>query len=306
MDENFEKTNDAFEANKDKISLLDKALKELEDDEKLSAETTMELIQNYPKLNNNLDDTASLVSELSSLYNEEADSAKESYKETLEASEEFYTNLKEANDDLFSAFSDTYKKDLLNFQTLQQAKTDLQNKLFLLTSSQNLNEYKESLQAAGKKATPELILEFKNKEEVITQIRQTIGEINGYIDSVGENVDFSRVENEIEKLNDAFDDLLSNLKLIAGAIEELSDEESLNAETALELIEKYPQLGAVMGDQAALLNQLKGLHKQEANAARQAYISKLANNEQFLKSMITNNEEFWGSLKSAYTGDLNN
>lgn len=301
-----ETMTEAFDKSKETVTLLNTALKELEDKERLSADTKLQLISKYPQLANKMKDIKGLLVELGKLYGQESSSARDAYKESLVASEEFYDALKEGNKDLFANLSEGYRKDLFEYATLQQVKADLMNKIFLLQTSDTIKEFQDNLINAGITPTWELLIEFKNKDQILDEAKQTTYDITQILNDVGNAVDFEDVVDEVRDLDNAFDDLLSNLKLIGGAIETLSDKQSLSGETILELIEKYPKLAGTFKDNATLLQRLKELHGEEAKALKAAYIDKLTTNEHFMETMILSNVSFWNDLKGAYNTDLEN
>jgi hypothetical protein len=287
-----ETMTEAFDKSKETVDLLNTALKELQDNERLNADTKLQLISKYPQLANKMKDIKGLLVDLGKLYGQESNSAREAYKESLIVSEEFYDALKEGNKDLFSNLNEGYRKDLLEYATLQQAKADLMNKIFLLQTSDTIKEFQDNLINAKITPTWELLIEFKNKEQVLDEAQQTVYDITQILNDTGNAVDFEDVIKEVKDLDNAFDDLLNNLKLIGGAIETLSDKQSLSGETILELIEKYPKLAGTFKDNATLLERLRDLHGEEAKALKTAYIEKLTTNKDFMETMILSNVTF--------------
>lgn len=306
LSSNYEKASHVLDGTIEKLTLLQTAYDELNDDQKLSSSTTAELIAAYPQLNNVIGDTAKLIEYLNTLYGKESKAAQGYYKDSLESSEDFYNGIKEQGIDLFEGLDESYKKDLSQYKTIQQAKADMTNELFILETSKNINEYIARLEKSGLEFNIEWIGTFQSKDQEMQKLKNAINVINDYLDETGEKLVFEELAKNTEDLNDEFDELIGNLGTVAGAIEQLSEDEEVNAETMLQLIELYPQLADSMEDNAKLLEALKNLHGEEAEAAREAYKEKLKNNEEFIKGMITNNEGYWNGLMTAYGTDLNN
>lgn len=306
MENNLKGAEEAYSNATERVNTLNSAISELNTEEKLSAETSNELISLYPGLADNITDVDKTLQSLIKTRNEEKKSVKETFTAYMELSEDFYSSFVSDNQEMFNKLRDLYGEDLNQFTNLQQLKTAIQNRILLTESDKTYQALLKQAKDSQSNIPMGFKIELLEKEKSINDIKDFYDQIEQYQKEVEESLKFEAAKQAAKELESIYDGLISNLNQLAGAVESLTEDEQLNAETMLDLIEKYPQLADSMGNNVALLEQLKVLHKQEAEAAKQAYVNKLANNDTFMENMINSNENFWNGLKKAYGVDLRN
>lgn len=301
----FESTNAKFDSTKEKLTLLKTAFDELRENEKLSIDTNAELVKLYPELNNTIGDTEETLSKLDKIYETEAGNAKNFYIQSLEASTDFYNKLKENGTTLFDGLDEEYQKDLKSFKTLQQTKVSLQNKIFLLETAKSFEEYKNLLEEAGEEVPVRASFEFALKDESLQKYKKTLKDVEKNTQDFAKNLDFEEML-KTQELENRLEELIGNLNLLGGAINDVTDGNKLNAETISELLVKYPSLISVQKDEKKLLEELKRLHSEDAKSYKEAIIEKLAKDDEYINEIAENNEDFFNDLSKAYDTDLKN
>lgn len=109
-----------------------------------------------------------------------------------------------------------------------------------------------------------------------------------------------------EDLNEALKSTIGSIELIGKAQKELSDNNKISTSTLLDLIDKYPQLTAHIGNNKNMLKALEQTAKEEASVATNLLSQKLEASENYFNQWKKGNADLWTQVGNAYGTDVSN
>ena len=134
---------------------------------------------------------------------------------------------------------------------------------------------------------------------------------SGSLDTLGDSANEST--EDAENLSETLDGLTSNLKLLSEAQNELANNGELSYETVLSLMEKVPELEAVLTEylagvasEAELQEALGQAYSDNADAYQQSILEKMYDNQEFYKNVILTNTDIVAKLADLGITDLEN
>lgn len=134
---------------------------------------------------------------------------------------------------------------------------------------------------------------------------------SGSLDTLGDSANEST--EDAENLSETLDGLTSNLKLLSEAQNELANNGELSYETVLSLMEKVPELEAVLTEylagvasEAELQEALGQAYSDNADAYQQSILEKMYDNQEFYKNIILTNTDIVAKLADLGITDLEN
>jgi TP901 family phage tail tape measure protein len=317
-----EKEFDSYKTNLDGLS---DAYGKLLAGQNLDINTKLALVKAYPQLTSVMNNNKKLLETIGTLYKKIAEESKTAFSTMLESDFDFYQNSLKNNEDYFANLEDKYGIDLdsyVSFLNLKENAMVATNNVLGEKATNDLDTNLKLIKAQMKKVKesmkdPELSKGFKLKiADNYTELKQTYGEllaVQKIIGTINEQTGKINTEMEakaFEEVAKVYDqnvtDILANLNDLGEALTSLQKGDHLTTETLMKLVEQYPQLASVMGNEKQLLNELTKLHGTEANAAVEAYRLKLETSTSFYTNLSKQNETFWSSLANAYGVDLKN
>ena len=107
------------------IKTLDSAVKELDDNNKLSGDTLLKLLEQYPEIAAHLTNEADLRKKLLDIQNQEVKKAQQALNTKLMLNQEFFNELIKGNKTLWDKLGSFYNNDLTKFKTLNDLKIEI-------------------------------------------------------------------------------------------------------------------------------------------------------------------------------------
>lgn len=195
--EDIEKINKelkkSFDDASNKLSDYRDILKELDKEEKISYDTKLKIIQDYPQLMAYLGDEKELRQQLIQAISEEKQTQEEAYSQMLMYSEEFYNAKIKGNEILVNTLGEYYNKDLENAKSLAEAKEKVENELIknlsgkwakyynVLTTqySKTLEDSLVKSAMSGSKEANEVLKAFKSFQDMEDRFNSITSDFGG-------------------------------------------------------------------------------------------------------------------------------
>lgn len=138
-------------------------------------------------------------------------------------------------------------------------------------------------------------------EEILTQLG-LVGDLEEGMDGLADST--SDAANAQDEITEAFKQSTSTIKELNGMISELDESHQLSADSIGFLMEKYPNLLELIGDETALRKALQQEIIKEEQAAKIAILNKLQYNSDFYKSVISGHSQLVQQFNKLYGVDL--
>lgn len=134
-------------------------------------------------------------------------------------------------------------------------------------------------------------------------------EIYKYVEEMTNRVDDNTdalVLNEeaLAELDKRYKDATDSISSINKYLEEYQENNSLSADSINKIVQEYPDLIQYMNDEEALIEQLKQKRIEESNVATDVLKTKLMNDENYYKTTLNANQDYFEGLESNYKVDF--
>jgi len=275
-----ERLEKAFDSITSKAKTLASAITTLQDEEKLSFETKLDLISEYDELADVMDDNAALLEKLKELHSKEASAAKRALRAKLMANHEFINSVIDFNSEYFNGLSTVYGDDILNWTEYMKAKRDISKEAVEVIGKQWGEDLQKSLEdvssqigdvftdgpegvASGALASSDSMRQLERVKNLISTEIQVKDELDNKINKILEGINFEDIGFTDKQLNDKEKD--TEITLVqADRYLELND--------ALEQVNKKLEKNKILQETAegdsliSLLDEEIGLLKQKGTA----------------------------------------
>lgn len=136
--------------------------------------------------------------------------------------------------------------------------------------------------------------------------QKTIDKVKELSEIFEKDIKFNFNSDDIENVNSYVEDITHNLSLLQSAQNEYNKSGKISDSTMGMLIEKYPELNGLIGDEGYLRDWLANKIEEETQKKSKAYNTQLEMSRSFYQALLKQNADWVNDMKNKYQIDLNN
>jgi murein DD-endopeptidase MepM/ murein hydrolase activator NlpD len=199
---------------------------------------------------------------------------------------------------------DTSNLDEQGFKDFAENVADIMEKMQKALSNEDSKGYSNAVAELN-----ELASTTENFDPKVNSLSDSLLQLLIAVNKNAEAYGFAAEEGDeygdsVEGMDSAFKELTDSISYVNGVLEDYAENNTLSADTLMELVEEYPQLLAFVDDEAQLIKELTNIRDQDINAAKLQLADKLYINEDFYKKNLSALQKFVNQQFSFYKGDL--